>query len=36
MGADLHRPQPHQAHPTSMNRLSLSQQPDAGAIWTGS
>lgn len=36
MGADLHRPQPHQARPSGMNRLSFSQHPYAGAIWTGS
>ena len=36
MGADLHRPQPHQARPRRMSALSSVQTAIPDAIWTGS
>ncbi len=36
MGADLHRPQSHQARPSGMNSLSFMQQSNPRPIWTGS
>ena len=34
MGADLHRPQPHQARPLRLSGLSFVKQPNPSAIWT--
>ena len=36
VGADLHRPQPHQARQGSLSRLSSPKMPVRNAIWTGS
>ena len=36
MGADLHRPQPHQARNSRMSRLAFIEQPSPRTIWTGS